>query len=189
MKNWRKGKKKVLITGGCGFIGSHVVEHFKRKTNWEIVVIDKLSYASNGLNRLRNSDCIPSDRIKVFPVDFTLPFPTGLRQEIGEDVNIILHMGAESHVDNSIKEPRDCFKNNIDGTVEMLEYAKTLKDLEFSFILSLMKFSVTRLMAQLSQSGTGISLRTHIQPVNLLPNLSVCLMRTHMACLLLRLIV
>ena len=88
------------------------------------------------VNRLRDSDCIPSDRIKVLPVDFTLPFPTGLRQEIGEDVNIILHMGAESHVDNSIKDPRDCFKNNIDGTVEMLEYAKTLKNLEFFFYFS-----------------------------------------------------
>ena len=136
MKNWLRGKKKVLITGGCGFIGSHVVEHFKRKTNWEIIVIDKLSYASNGLDRLRSSDCIPNDRVKVFPVDFTLPFPEGLRKEIGEDVNMILHMGAESHVDNSIKNPKDCFRNNIDGTVEMLEYAKTLKDLEFFFYFS-----------------------------------------------------
>tara|TARA_B100001939_G_scaffold346674_1_gene366018 strand:- start:1001 stop:2002 length:1002 start_codon:yes stop_codon:yes gene_type:complete len=129
-------RKKVLITGGCGFIGSHVVEHFRRKTDWDIVVVDKLSYASNGFERLRDSDCLHSDRVKVMPVDFTLPFSSGLRKEIGDDVNIILHMGAESHVDNSIKNPRDCFKNNIDGTVEMLEYAKTLDNLEFFFYFS-----------------------------------------------------
>ena len=65
-------RKKVLITGGCGFIGSHVVEHFRRKTDWDIVVVDKLSYASNGFERLRDSDCLHSDRVKVMPVDFTV---------------------------------------------------------------------------------------------------------------------
>ena len=44
---------KILITGGCGFIGHHFVEHIYRNTDWDIIIIDKLSYASNGVERLR----------------------------------------------------------------------------------------------------------------------------------------
>ena len=129
-------KKKVIITGGAGFIGHHVVEHFLRKTNWEIIILDKLTYASFGYERLRSSDAYPHPRVKIFPVDITLPMTVGLRKEIGEDVNLIIHMAAESHVDNSIDDPRKFFHNNINGTVEMLEYARTLKDLEMFFYFS-----------------------------------------------------
>jgi dTDP-glucose 4,6-dehydratase len=128
-------KKKVIITGGCGFIGHHVVEHLLRKTNWDIVVLDKLSYASMGLHRLRSFDALDNSRVKVFTTDITSPISEGLKKEIG-DVNVIVHMAAESHVDNSITNPREFFHNNINGTVEMLEYAKTLKNLEMFFYFS-----------------------------------------------------
>ena len=127
---------KILVTGGCGFIGHHFIEHIIKKTNHEIVVIDKLSYASMGLERLRDSAVLFNPRVKVFPVDFTVPFPTGLKREIGDDVNIIVHMGAESHVDNSIKNPEECFKNNIDGTIQLLEYARSLPNLDLFFYFS-----------------------------------------------------
>jgi nucleoside-diphosphate-sugar epimerase len=48
------GSKRVLITGGCGFIGHHVVEHFLRETDWRIDVLDKLTYAAVGLDRVRD---------------------------------------------------------------------------------------------------------------------------------------
>ena len=131
-----KKNKKILITGGCGFIGHHFVEHIINKTSYEVIIIDKLSYASAGLERLRCAGHYYNPRVKVFPVDFTLPFPAGLRKEIGEDINIIVHMGAESHVDNSIRDPRTFFHNNIHGTIEMLEYARTLKELELFFYFS-----------------------------------------------------
>ena len=127
--------KTVLITGGCGFIGHHVVEHILRKTNWDIVILDKLSYASMGYERLRSFDALDNSRVKVFSTDITLPITEGLRKEIG-DVDVIVHMAAESHVDNSISEPREFFRNNIGGTVEMLEYAKTLPNLEMFFYFS-----------------------------------------------------
>jgi dTDP-glucose 4,6-dehydratase len=127
---------KVMITGGCGFIGHHFVEHVLAKTDWEIVIIDKLTYASMGLKRVKNSGVYYNDRVKVLPIDFTQPFSEGIRKEIGDDVNIIVHMGAESHVDNSIVDPRLFFKNNIDGTVELLEYARTLKNLDVFFYFS-----------------------------------------------------
>ena len=136
MKKYHSKKKKVLITGGAGFIGHHVVEHFLRKTNYNIIILDKLSYASYGLERLRSNESLSNPRVKVFPVDITLPITVGLRKEIGEDVNMIIHMAAESHVDNSIAEPRKFFHNNVDGTIEMLEYARTLKELEMFFYFS-----------------------------------------------------
>mgnify|MGYP001351732330 CR=1 FL=1 len=47
--------KTILITGGCGFIGHHFVEHVYINTDWNIIIIDKLSYASNGFERLRDT--------------------------------------------------------------------------------------------------------------------------------------
>ena len=129
-------KKKVVISGGCGFIGHHTIEHLIRKTDWDIVVLDKLTYASFGLERLRDINAYPSSRVKVFPVDITQPLSFGVRKEIGEDVNIFIHMAAESHVDNSISNPKNSFHNNINGTIETLEYVKTLPNLEMYFYFS-----------------------------------------------------
>ena len=127
--------KTVLVTGGCGFIGHHVIEHLLRKTNWNIIVVDKLNYASMGLERLRSFSALSNPRVKVFTTDITTPVTQGLRKELG-DVNIVIHMAAESHVDNSISAPREFFHNNVNGTVEMLEYAKTLDNLEMFFYFS-----------------------------------------------------
>ena len=127
--------KTVLITGGCGFIGHHIVEHILRKTSWNIIVLDKLTYASMGLERLRSFSALDNPRVRIFTVDVTSPISEGLTKELG-DVNVIVHMAAESHVDNSITNPREFFHNNINGTVEMLEYAKTLKNLEMFFYFS-----------------------------------------------------
>ena len=73
MANPIRKTKKVIITGGCGFIGHHVVEHFLRKTNWNIIVLDKLSYASFGYERLRSIGAFPNSRVQVFPIDITMP--------------------------------------------------------------------------------------------------------------------
>ena len=127
--------KTVLVTGGCGFIGHHVIEHLLRKTNWNIIVVDKLNYASMGLERLRSFSALSNPRVKVFTTDITTPVTQGLRKELG-DVNIVIHMAAESHVDNSISAPREFFHNNVNGTVEMLENAKTLDNLEMFFYFS-----------------------------------------------------
>ena len=131
-----KFMKKIIVTGGCGFIGHHLVQHLLINTNWKIIVIDKLNYASNGLERLREIGAVNNKRVKIFPIDFSYELSEGVIKEIGEDVNYIAHLGAESHVDNSIKDPRTTFKSNINGTVEMLEYAKTLKKLEIFFYFS-----------------------------------------------------
>jgi len=127
--------KTVLVTGGCGFIGHHFVEHIFVKTDWNIIVLDKLTYASHGLERLRNTETLDSGRVKVFTYDLSHPLSIGLKKELG-DVNYIVHMAADTHVDNSISTPVPFIKNNIMSTVHMLEYARTLSNLEIFFYFS-----------------------------------------------------
>lgn len=114
---------KILITGGCGFIGHHFVEHVHKHTNWDIVILDRLSYASNGFERLRDTDILNNNRVKVFTCDLILPLSEGMVKEIGE-VDYIVHMAAETHVDNSIKTPKLFLDNNIQSTYNLLEYAR-----------------------------------------------------------------
>ena len=127
--------KRVLITGGCGFIGHHFVEHVYKTTDWDIVILDKLSYASNGLERLRDTGILHSSRVRVFTYDLATPLSEGIKQEIG-NVTHIVHMAAETHVDNSIKDPVFVMNNNIHSSVNMLEYARELKGLETFFYFS-----------------------------------------------------
>ena len=127
---------KIIITGGCGFIGHHFVEHVFKNTDWEIVIFDKLSYASNGFERLRDTDTLNNKRVKVFTNDLTNPLPEGIIKEIGLNVDYIVHMAAETHVDNSIKDPKLFIDNNIYSTLNMLEYAKKLPNLKMFFYFS-----------------------------------------------------
>jgi dTDP-glucose 4,6-dehydratase len=128
---------KILITGGCGFIGHHFVEHVYKNTDWDIIVIDKLSYASNGFERLRDTETLHNKRIKVFTCDLILPLSDGIVKEIGTDIDYIVHMAAETHVDNSIKDPKLFINNNIKSTVNLLEYARNeLPNLKTFFYFS-----------------------------------------------------
>jgi dTDP-glucose 4,6-dehydratase len=127
---------KILITGGCGFIGHHFVEHIWKNTDWDIIIIDRLSYASNGFERLRDTDTLNNKRIKVYTCDLILPLSEGIIKEIGE-VDYIVHMAAETHVDNSIKTPELFLDNNIKSTFNLLEYARNhLPNLKTFFYFS-----------------------------------------------------
>lgn len=128
--------KTIVLTGGCGFIGHHFAEYVHKNTDWNIIIIDKLSYASMGLNRLRNNDLLYSKRVKVFTIDLCNEITDGVCKEIGYDINYIVHMAAETHVDNSIAEPLKVITNNVNSTVHLLEWARTLKNLEIFFYFS-----------------------------------------------------
>ena len=127
---------KIIITGGCGFIGHHFAEHIFINTDWDIIIIDKLSYASRGYERLRDTEILHSNRVKVFTNDLINEIPNGIIKEIGYDVDYIVHMAAETHVDNSIKDPKLFIHNNIMSTYTMLEYAKILPTLKIFFYFS-----------------------------------------------------
>ena len=120
---------KIILTGICGFIGHHLTEHILLNTDWEVVGIDKLTYASNGFERLRDTGCLDNKRLSVFCADFINPISFGLAKELG-DIDYIVHLGAETHVDNSITNPEPFVFANVVGTMRVLDYARTLKNLK-----------------------------------------------------------
>ena len=128
-------KTRILITGGCGFIPSHVVEHFHRATEWEIYIIDKLSYAAKGTSRLRSAGLLNSPRVHLYVFNLESPFSPGLIEELGP-LDYIVHMAAETHVDNSISDPVAFIKNNVASTLYLLEYARRLPSLKKFFYFS-----------------------------------------------------
>ena len=121
--------KRILITGTSGFIAHHIVEHFLKNTDWEIVGIDRLDYASEGYDKLKDIEVFDNKRIKLYEWDLNIPLSVGLINEIG-DIDYILHTAAGSHVDRSIKNPKEFIINNIQSTLNILEYAKKLHEKE-----------------------------------------------------------
>ncbi len=126
---------RILITGGCGFVGHHFVEHFLKETDFDIVILDKLTYASNGLDRLRDINAFDDKRVLTIAGDFSKPLPEGVKQEIGE-VDYILHLGGETHVDNSIVDPEPFITSNVLGTMHILNFAREVQNLKCFFYFS-----------------------------------------------------
>jgi dTDP-glucose 4,6-dehydratase len=126
--------KRILLTGGAGFIGSHTVEHFLKNTYDEIVIMDRLTYAGN-LNFLTDIENWEThkNRVKFVYHDFRAPISVTTEKLIGH-VDYIIHMGAESHVDRSIADPMILAESNVLGTINMLEYAKNVGVDKFIFI-------------------------------------------------------
>lgn len=120
---------RCLVTGAAGFAGHHLVNHLLIHTDWDIVIFDKLTYASAGYDRLRDVNCFDDKRIKIFNVELENEISEGVKQEVG-NVDYIVHMAAETHVDRSIDDPWPFIRSNILGTTRMLDYARTLKDLK-----------------------------------------------------------
>ncbi len=119
---------RVIVTGGAGFIGHYLIKHIIDNTDWEVIVIDKLTYASRGFKRLEIPELKNNPRLHIFTWDLTIPLSVGMKKELG-DINTIFHLAAESHVDTSITHPVDFIHNNVMSTVYLLEYARELKNL------------------------------------------------------------
>lgn len=124
--------KNVLITGGAGFIAHHIIDRILRTTDWNIITLDRLDFSGN-LNRLADmmQDHAPEVRRRVKPVFHDLkaeisPLTAGM---IG-DINYVLHLAAGSHVDRSIEYPMEFVMDNVVGTVNLLQWARTLPNLE-----------------------------------------------------------
>ena len=124
--------KKVLITGGAGFIAHHLIGHILETTDWEIITLDRLDYSGN-LNRLHDLmiSFMPETkrRVKIVHHDLKAELNPLVRSEIG-DVDYILHLAAGSHVDRSIDYPMEFVLDNVVGTCNILEFARLQPNLE-----------------------------------------------------------
>lgn len=127
--------KRILVTGGCGFIGHHFIDHLIVNTDWLVIILDKLTYASAGFDRLRDSKLFDEKRILILSADFTNPISIGLAKEINH-VDYVVHMGAETHVDRSIVDPAPFVYSNVVGTMNMLEWARKTPSIEKFIYLS-----------------------------------------------------
>ena len=112
------GKPKVIVTGGFGFIGSSFVNLLNDKTDYEVVIVDNLSYAANK----KNVKSLVNKWIFKDICDITA-------EDLG-DYDYLVHFAAESHVDNSIENGNPFIHSNIQGTFNLIEVARKNKNLK-----------------------------------------------------------
>lgn len=117
--------KNILITGGAGFIGSHVVRLFVNKyPEYKIINLDKLTYAGN-LANLKDIEDKPNyffERADICDFDHMIELFAKY------DIDGVIHLAAESHVDRSIKDPFTFARTNVMGTLSLLQAAKATWD-------------------------------------------------------------
>jgi len=107
----------LLVTGGAGFIGSNFVHYVLKNSNYNVIVLDKLTYAGN----LSSLEGLPGDRFEFVRGDIT---DSSLVEDLFMRVDAVVHYAAESHNDNSLTDPRPFLETNVVGTYTLLEAAR-----------------------------------------------------------------
>ena len=117
----------IIVTGGCGFIGSNFVHYvIDHDLAGHVTVLDKLTYAGNP----RNLDGLPQDRVELVVGDVC---DADLLEQVVPGHDAIVHYAAESHNDNSIADPEPFLKTNVEGTYRLLQAARA-HDVRFHHI-------------------------------------------------------
>ncbi|WP_300681233.1 dTDP-glucose 4,6-dehydratase [Nocardioides sp.] len=110
--------RKILVTGGAGFIGSNFVHHLVRTTDAQVIVLDKLTYASTEASLAG----LPADRVRLVVGDIAdAAVVDPLVAELTGPDDAVVHYAAESHNDNSLSDPAPFIQTNIMGTFVLLE--------------------------------------------------------------------
>jgi len=115
---------KLLLTGGMGFVGHHLVEGALKNTNWDIIILDRLDTSGNP-NRLEDIQIWEKEknRVKFVWWDLKSELNDEVSHEIGK-VDYIWHVAASSHVDRSIEDPLGFVLDNVVGTTNLLNWAR-----------------------------------------------------------------
>ena len=107
--------RRIVVTGGCGFIGSNFVHHVVREhPGVHVTVLDKLTYAGNP----DNIAGLPADRVELVVGDIC---DAALVDRLVSETDAVVHYAAESHNDNSIADPSPFLKTNVEGTYTLIE--------------------------------------------------------------------
>lgn len=119
--------KKILITGGCGFVGAHLIEHILKNTDWNVTVLDRFDAAGNP-NRLaemlESTEAVDASRVQLVFWDLKSELNAQVKKQLNGPFDYIAHLAAGSHVDRSIDDPMLFFMDNCIGTVNLLQYAR-----------------------------------------------------------------
>ena len=108
--------KRILVTGGAGFIGSHFVDYLAQNYDDEVIVVDKFTYAADPRNLDKSRG-----HIMVFKGD--IANSDDLKKAFKDGINWVVNFAAETHVDNSIDEPLVFAETNVLGTLRLLMFA------------------------------------------------------------------
>lgn len=117
--------KRVLLTGVAGFMGSHVLEHILTNTDWHVIGVASWMHRGTPERVLEvlNANLTWSDRVTIITHDLNAPFTDHTKKRIGE-VDYIINVASESHVDRSITDPVPFVQNNVNLILNMLEFAR-----------------------------------------------------------------
>ena len=123
---------KILVTGGSGFIGSSVIRHILESTEFEVINVDKLTYAGNP-DSLKSVDQNPNYCFEKIDICDSVALKNIFTTH---NPSCVMHLAAESHVDRSIDSPSEFINTNIVGTYNLLEatrsYLSTLDDINYN---------------------------------------------------------
>ncbi len=115
--------RTVLLTGGAGFIGAHVVADILAHTDWHLTLLDRLDCSGN-LNRLAEVGAAKNPRVRFVYHDLKAPLNEQLVKYLGAH-DYVLHLAAGTHVDRSIADPLSFVYDNVVATCNILDYART----------------------------------------------------------------
>ncbi len=143
---------KLLVTGGCGFIGSNFIRYMLKNTNYEIINLDALTYSGNPNNL---NDVAGNDRYRFVK---GIIGDKKLVSELVQEVDLLVNFAAESHVDRSIHDPKPFIVTNIEGTQNLIEVCK------HSNIKKIVHISTDEVYGELGETGK------FVESLPLLPN-------------------
>ena len=126
-------KNNVLITGAGGFIGSHCLEYWLDKTDWNFIIIDSFKHKGT-YSRLDSLPNLDRNRIKIFQHDLSVPIDRVLENRIlarhscgSGYIDYIINIASDSAVERSITNPGQCWKNNCELIFNILEFARVVQ--------------------------------------------------------------